>query len=104
VPGYVLHIALLIPWITLATAVWIAAFVMYLFRSRFAQPLALAMVATFPAVFLFQLIGGLADIIVLLLAAAVGRFGRYGPVSDAIVGRLGLSESVLMLSLSALGS
>ena len=100
-PGYVLYVMCFLPWAALATLVWIAALVMYCIGQPLARPLALAMAATFPTVFLFQMIAGAIDAVILLLVLWVQS--RHTSMGDTVLSWMLLQTIIAMLVMSAIG-
>jgi hypothetical protein len=90
-----------LPWAALAVIVWVAACVMYLLGHPLARPLGFAMAATFPAVFLFQIIAGVVDAVILLLAALIAS--RHTRIGDAIFPWLLLLTVIVMFVMSVVG-
>jgi hypothetical protein len=100
-PGYVLYIMCFLPWVALATLVWITAFVMYCIRQPLARPLAFAMAATFPAVFLFQMIAGVVDAIVLALVIWIQSLQTSN--GEMVLSWMLLGTVIVMLVMSVIG-
>lgn len=100
-PGYILYVVCFLPWVALATLVWITAFVMYCIGQPLARSLAFAMAATFPAVFLFQIIAGVVDAVILLLVLLVQS--RHTSIGDAVLSWMLLLAVIVMLVMSAIG-
>ena len=90
-PPTFLYISALVVWILLACVVWCVAALMLLApRTRSsAWPMSLAMVATFPFVFAYQIMVSPAVIMMVLGAAALGWFlepGRSTTENPVIIG------------------
>ena len=112
-PTFIYFLALLV-WIPLACLVWLLAGVMALNRGTRRKGLApaLAMAATFPAVFLFQAVA--APLIVAMVVGAAWLSGILDPASKvthvttnglviAMISGMVLLAFVIMLTVSILG-
>jgi hypothetical protein len=100
-PGYVLYFMCFLPWAALAIVVWAASCVMHLVGHPLARPLGFAMAATFPAVFLYQIMAVAVDAVILLSAVLAQSLNTK--IGDAVLGWLLLQTVLVMLVLSLLG-
>jgi hypothetical protein len=89
-----------IPWLAVAILVWMAALVMYCTGQAIARPLAFAMAATFPAVFLFQIIAAVLDVVILL---TFGWAKSRMSIDDTLSSLVLVQTVIAPLFLSAIG-
>jgi hypothetical protein len=100
-PGYILYVMCFLPWAVLAVVVWAAACVMYFLGHPVARPLGFAMAATFPAVFLYQIVGLAIDAVILLLAIFVQSL--HTTIGDVVFPWILLQTVIVMFVVSLLG-